>query len=122
MLRAEALEGQHGGILADEPGTGKTVTTLALLCKTAGVRTAPLPDAAAQCIERAESLCSALPIEFKREVVLKVLRDVRERCPEGFQPFASPATRVCGGRGAALDFVQLARDEIISTFATCCYS
>ena len=37
MLKSEADLDRRGGILADEPGTGKTVTTLALLAKTAGV-------------------------------------------------------------------------------------
>ena len=67
IMRAEASR-QRGGILADEPGTGKTITILALLCKTAGLWTARPPSLAQLRLDAANEQWLTLTPPFKREL------------------------------------------------------
>ena len=89
LLSCEANPDQRGGVLADEPGTGKTVTMLALICKTAGRRTAPAPDVAQSRRDAAAEEWLHLGPSFKRELVYRVLKSVQKSCPDGYGTFAA---------------------------------
>ena len=73
LLKREASTAVCGGALADEPGTGKTITMLSLICKTAGQRTPPPPNPEDQRREEAEAEWSRLDLAYKRAIVLKMV-------------------------------------------------
>ena len=87
LLQCESDPKRRGGVLADEPGTGKTVTMLALLCKTAGMRSTPPPDALQLRRDAAEREWEHLAHAFKRELVFTVLKTIRLACPHAFAIF-----------------------------------
>lgn len=121
MRAAEASAAQRGGILADEPGTGKTVTVIALLCKSAGLRTVTAADAAQSRVEAAEKAWTHLALPYKRELVYSIFREVRRRTPDAYALFADSgreaAAQLAGYTEVVLspppDFSELKSDRTI---------
>ena len=67
----------RGGILADEPGLGKTVTVLATVLKTAGLQSGAGAEEAARAV--AEVSWLALDPYYQAQTVMAVLKAVRGR-------------------------------------------
>ena len=120
LMRSEAGPTQ-GGILADEPGTGKTITTLSLLCKSAGLRTpSPRPVARVR-QDLAEEAWTALALPFRREFVYGLFKAVRSHCPSAYDRFAGSAEEAAqtlpGYRALLgdrpLDFDAIKRDDVL---------
>lgn len=115
---------QCGGILADEPGCGKTITVLALLCKTSGLWTRPLAHAPTA-MDAKDSEWTLLTVPYRREVVYKILKAVSRTSPREYEMFAlcARAFRELPGYAEVvahpMDFATLSRDE---TLSACVYS
>lgn len=95
MLRQEASLPHRAGILADEPGLGKTITCSALLCATAGLWTQPEPCARAAAAARDEAAWAALTREYRHQAVCRALASLRSALPDEYALFAH------GGRATA---------------------
>ena len=123
MLRSEAGE-LRGGALADEPGTGKTVTMITLICRTAGLRTAPQSDAKQLRLDAAEEEWANLDLPFRRQLVYAVLKATRIACPRGYALFGSSIKEAADQLPhyrelvpePPEDFEALRRDACIATF------
>ena len=126
LVKCEAAIHQRGGALADEPGTGKTVTMLALVCKTAGMRTLPPTDAAQARLIAADEQWQNLALPYKREAVYAIFKATRAACPNGVALFTSNIAEAADQlpRYRELvpvipdDFRALSRDASISSFAS----
>ena len=108
MLRRER-SGKGGGLLCDEPGTGKTLTVVALLLRTARLRAARPPEPARRLSGRVNARL-ARPTELK--VRLKLGGKV---APETLIARDPKQRRLCGGTliVAPTALVRHWRDELL---------
>ncbi|KAJ1632589.1 SNF2 family N-terminal domain-containing protein [Pavlovales sp. CCMP2436] len=126
MLRQEGDAPHRSGILADEPGLGKTITVSALLCATAGMWTQPEPCPRALVLARDEREWAALAFTYRRQAVSKVLSLLRCAHPAEFALFAmdgKAAAQELPGyadvvHAAPTDYQCVAKDAAVASYAT----